>query len=100
MFDVPGVSLLVLEDGRLTVAATSGEALSADELRQLGPDSGLPVSVGTTPRALSALRTIALTAAGRPVGMLALRGVELGKLVLTNSGASLKSSAHSHSHDH
>ncbi|MGA9670251.1 MAG: nickel-responsive transcriptional regulator NikR [Terracidiphilus sp.] len=29
-------------------------------------------------------------------GMLALRGVELGKLVLTNSGASLKTAAHSH----
>ena len=29
-------------------------------------------------------------------GMLALRGVELGKLVLTNSGASLKQSTHSH----
>jgi CopG family nickel-responsive transcriptional regulator len=31
-------------------------------------------------------------------GMLALRGVELGKLVLTNSGASLKSAPHSHPH--
>jgi CopG family nickel-responsive transcriptional regulator len=31
-------------------------------------------------------------------GMLALRGVELGKLVLTNSGANLKRAAHSHSH--
>jgi CopG family transcriptional regulator, nickel-responsive regulator len=29
-------------------------------------------------------------------GMLALRGVELGKLVLTNSGASLKRTAHLH----
>ena len=29
-------------------------------------------------------------------GMLALRGVELGKIVLTNSGASLKQSTHSH----
>ena len=29
-------------------------------------------------------------------GMLALRGVELGKLVLTNSGKSLKHAAHSH----
>lgn len=29
-------------------------------------------------------------------GMLALRGVELGKLVLTNSGKSLKHSNHSH----
>jgi len=31
-------------------------------------------------------------------GMLALRGVELGKLVLTNSGKDLKASTHSHSH--
>ncbi len=30
--------------------------------------------------------------------MLALRGVELGKLVLTNSGKELKGSDHSHSH--
>jgi CopG family nickel-responsive transcriptional regulator len=29
-------------------------------------------------------------------GMVALRGVELGKLVLTNSGASLKHATHSH----
>jgi CopG family transcriptional regulator, nickel-responsive regulator len=29
-------------------------------------------------------------------GMLALRGVELGKLVLTNSGSSLKQATHSH----
>jgi CopG family nickel-responsive transcriptional regulator len=33
-------------------------------------------------------------------GMLALRGVELGKLVLTNSGANLKSAPHTHSHPH
>ncbi len=31
-------------------------------------------------------------------GMLALRGVELGKLVLTNSGANLKSAMHPHPH--
>jgi CopG family nickel-responsive transcriptional regulator len=33
-------------------------------------------------------------------GMLALRGVELGKLVLTNSGKDLKSSKHAHPHSH
>jgi len=33
-------------------------------------------------------------------GMLALRGVELGKLVLTNSGANLKRATHSHPHEH
>lgn len=32
--------------------------------------------------------------------MLALRGVELGKLVLTTSGKDLKSSKHSHPHTH
>jgi CopG family transcriptional regulator, nickel-responsive regulator len=32
--------------------------------------------------------------------MIALRGVELGKLVLTNSGASLKRGAQSHPHSH
>lgn len=33
-------------------------------------------------------------------GMLALRGVELGKLVLTNSGSNLKRGADAHSHKH
>ena len=33
-------------------------------------------------------------------GMLALRGVELGKLVLTNSGKKPKPSGHSHGHGH
>jgi CopG family nickel-responsive transcriptional regulator len=32
-------------------------------------------------------------------GMLALRGVEMGKLVLTNSGARLKHGGHKHSHE-
>jgi CopG family transcriptional regulator, nickel-responsive regulator len=32
-------------------------------------------------------------------GMLALRGVEMGKLVLTNSGATLKHGGHKHSHE-
>ena len=33
-------------------------------------------------------------------GMLALRGVELGKLVLTTSGSSLKHATHAHPHSH
>lgn len=32
--------------------------------------------------------------------MLAMRGVELGKLVLTNSGAALRGHGHVHTHDH
>lgn len=46
------------------------------------------------------LEVIIMKGRGRDIqavaeGMLALRGVELGKLVLTNSGASLKRHAHS-----
>jgi two-component system sensor histidine kinase KdpD len=80
MFDVPGVSLLILEDDRLTVAATSGDPLTGEELRQLGPDSGLPISVGTAPKSMSELRTIALTSSGRPVGMLAMRSLPVSEI--------------------
>lgn len=73
MFGVPGVSLLVLEDEKLTVAATAGEPLTDEELSQLSPQSGVPVSVGTMPSFLNELRTIALSASGRPVGILAMR---------------------------
>jgi two-component system sensor histidine kinase KdpD len=73
MFDVPGVSLLVLENGQLTVAAKAGEPLTAEELHRLDPQSGVPVSVGTAPNFLNELRTIALSASGRPVGILAMR---------------------------
>jgi two-component system sensor histidine kinase KdpD len=75
LFEVPGVSLLVPESGRLTIAASAGEPLSAEELFQLDPQSGMPVSVGTAPGGVGQMRTVALSASGRPVGMLALRGI-------------------------
>jgi two-component system sensor histidine kinase KdpD len=75
VFDIPGVSLLVLEEGSLEVAACAGESLSDQELRRLSPESGLPISVGTIPGPPNQLRTIALAASGRAVGILALRGL-------------------------
>ncbi len=77
LFKVPGVSLLVLEDGRLVVAACAGAPLREDELRQLDPQSGLPVRVGVAPDEGEVLRTIALTTAERPVGILAMRGSDI-----------------------
>lgn len=74
-FDVPSVSLLVLKDEQLVVAASAGDALTQEELHQLAPQSGLPVAVGTASGTVGELRTIALSAAGRPIGMLALRGI-------------------------
>jgi two-component system sensor histidine kinase KdpD len=77
VFGVPGVSLLELEDGRLVVVATAGEPLTPEELHQLDPHSGLPIRVGTSPGATTELRTIALSPSGRPVGILAMRGLPI-----------------------
>lgn len=77
VFGVPGVSLLELEQGRLVVVATAGEPLTPEELYQLDPHSGHPVRVGTSPGESDELRTIALSPSGRPLGILAMRGVPI-----------------------
>jgi two-component system, OmpR family, sensor histidine kinase KdpD len=79
MFNVPGVSLLELEDGQLVVVASAGESLTAEELRQLDPHSGTPIRVGTAAGGPSELRTVALSPAGRPVGILAMRGLAIAE---------------------
>ena len=76
---VPSVSLLVLEEGRLSVTASAGEPLTDDDLRQLDPLSGTPVSIGTAPSSPGELRSIALSASGRAVGILAMRGLPESK---------------------
>jgi two-component system sensor histidine kinase KdpD len=74
VFVVPSVALLVPEGDRLEIAASAGERLSRDELQGLEPLSGVPVSLDTWPGGPGEIRTVALTASGRPVGMLAMRG--------------------------
>lgn len=73
-FDVPGVALLVPAGERLSVVASAGDPPSAQELRQLS-GSGLPMSVGTTAGPPDQIRAVALSSSGRPVGILALRGM-------------------------
>ncbi|HEY5122039.1 MAG TPA: ATP-binding protein [Acidimicrobiales bacterium] len=75
VFGVAGVSLLVLKDDHLRVVAFAGDELTNEELRQLEPESGMPVSVGTARSNTQHLRTIALAASGRPVGILAMSGL-------------------------
>ena len=75
VFEVPGVALLVPQGDRLEIAASAGESLSAEELRGLEPLSGVPVSLGTGPGPPDEIRAVALIASGRPVGMLAVRGM-------------------------
>ncbi len=81
VFGVSGVALLVPQDGRLDIAASAGEALTRQELHGLEPLSGLPVSLGTGPTGPAGteqaerMGTVALTASGRPIGVLATRGM-------------------------
>jgi two-component system sensor histidine kinase KdpD len=79
MFNVPGVSLLELENGQLIVVASAGEPLSAEELHQLDPQSGMPIRVGTGAGSPSELRTVALSPSGRPIGILAMRGLAIAE---------------------
>ena len=79
VFGVAGVGLLLPVGDHLEVAAAAGRAPTAEEVRRLQPDAGLPVAVGTGPAAAAAegvpLRALALSATGRPVGLLAVRGL-------------------------
>jgi len=74
-FDVSGVAVLLPSDEQLEVVASAGELMSAEELHQLEPESGVPVRVGTASGGSGELRAVALLAAGRPVGILALKGL-------------------------
>ncbi|HUD17629.1 MAG TPA: ATP-binding protein [Acidimicrobiales bacterium] len=80
MFDAPGVTLLVPVGDQLEIAASSGEALTAGELGRLDHRSGVPVSLGTAPGGADGLRTVALSASGRPVGILAMRGMAVSEV--------------------
>ena len=76
-FDIEGVSLLVLEDEHLRVAASVGPALTAQEMEGLKPragQAGRPVSISTALATSSELRTVSLAASGRPIGILVLKG--------------------------
>ena len=74
MFGAEQVALLLPTAAASSVAAAAGEPLSAAQLRQIVPPPG---TVGTPagPRPPPGdLLLLALTAAGRPVGLLALSG--------------------------
>jgi two-component system, OmpR family, sensor histidine kinase KdpD len=75
VFRLAGAAVLLPSAGHLEVVASAGEPMTAEERHQLQPESGLPVPVGTTPGGSTGLRAVALSAAGRPIGILALKGM-------------------------
>ncbi len=75
VFGLAGVAVLLPTGGPLEVVASAGDPMTAEERHRLQPDSGLPVHVGTTKGEVTGLRAVALSAAGRPIGILALKGL-------------------------
>jgi two-component system sensor histidine kinase KdpD len=68
------VALFLPAAGRLEIAASAGEPLTEEELRQVLPAPGELVSAGAQSLVRDGLLVVALAAAGRPVGLLVLSG--------------------------
>ncbi|MDH2904275.1 MAG: ATP-binding protein [Actinomycetota bacterium] len=74
VFAIDAVTLFVLDEGQLKVAASEGPTLTEAERNQLGPPPGHPVSMSTALGSTGELRTVSLAASGRPIGLLVLKG--------------------------
>jgi len=72
VFGAHQVALLLPRDGRLEVAAAAGDPLTDAQLRQVVPSSGELAGLDTAPDIRADVLVHALTAAGRPVGLLVL----------------------------
>jgi len=66
------VALLLPRDGTLEIAASAGEPLTERQLRRVVPAPGTPMRLAVNSREDDDLLVLALTASGRPVGLLAL----------------------------
>jgi two-component system, OmpR family, sensor histidine kinase KdpD len=66
------VAIFLPAGEKLELAASAGEPLSAGQLRQVLPGHGTPRRLGPQSGEQGDLLVLALTAAGRPVGLLAL----------------------------
>jgi two-component system sensor histidine kinase KdpD len=75
VFQLVAVALLLPIGGRLTTLAAAGEPIPESDLRTLDPDSRTPVRVGTALGPTDQVRAVALSASGRPIGILAVRGM-------------------------
>jgi two-component system sensor histidine kinase KdpD len=74
VFESRQVALFLPKAGRLEIAASAGEPLSSEQLSRVRPAPGAPASLDTKTLTHGDLLVLALTAAGRPVGLLVLSG--------------------------
>jgi two-component system, OmpR family, sensor histidine kinase KdpD len=72
VFSARQVALLLPRSGQLEIAASAGEPLTEDQIRRVLPSPGELARLGALPDTRGDVFVHALTAAGRPVGLLAL----------------------------
>ncbi len=79
-FALRSVALLLPVEARLEVVASAGAPLSETELRRVAPEPGVPASLGASAASRgSDAQTVALTATGRPIGLLHIWGADLSR---------------------
>jgi two-component system sensor histidine kinase KdpD len=72
VFSARQVALLLPRDGKLEIAASAGEPLTDDQIHRVLPSPGELARLGAQPGVRGDVFVHALTAAGRPVGLLVL----------------------------
>jgi two-component system, OmpR family, sensor histidine kinase KdpD len=72
VFGARQVALLLPKDGKLEIAASAGDPLSAEQVRRVLPSPGELARLSAQPGTRGDVFVHALTAAGRPVGLLVL----------------------------
>jgi two-component system sensor histidine kinase KdpD len=75
VFSANQVALLLPEADKLVVVASAGAPLSDAQLRRVLPESGELATLDPRPFERDGLLVVALTAAGRPAGLLVLSGM-------------------------
>ncbi|TAN25150.1 MAG: hypothetical protein EPN30_05325, partial [Actinomycetota bacterium] len=78
-FQFEAVVLLLQGPEKLEIGASAGQRFSDDELSQVIPETGTPAKLSrTSENRAQSLFSVALTAAGRPMGLLVMRGSKAG----------------------
>jgi two-component system, OmpR family, sensor histidine kinase KdpD len=72
VFSARQVALLLPKDGKLQIAASAGEPLSEDQIHRVVPSPGELARIGALPGIRGDIFVHALTASGRPIGLLVL----------------------------
>ncbi|MGH9120909.1 MAG: hypothetical protein ACRDYC_03040, partial [Acidimicrobiales bacterium] len=75
-FDLDGAALLLPEEDGLHLAASAGDELTPAELSQISARGHTPVSLGAAIVERGGIQAVALSASGRAIGLLALRGLD------------------------